>query len=363
VRVPDPSFSRFILVVGLAGFIAGEAGCSSMGGVVPGSIGIPARAHVPARFAPDRVKIEEFADLPRQSSGVYSPSGITSGPERSLWVTDVIDQDYGENAVVQIARSGKRLNTYYYQGLSTEGSSLAAIVEGSDGALWMTDYYNGQILRMTTDGTFTGYKLANSPIGITAGPDKALWFTEYAAVGRITTKGRVSTYGAGGFVEDIAAGPDGALWFTELTGNAIGRITTHGKITLYTKGISSGSGPYSIAAGPDGAMWFTESTGGRIGRITPNGKVTEYSRGITSTEEPSGIAAGSDGAMWFTEFEVYDSYEIRDSMVGRITMSGKISEYSKGVSGGSEPTAIVKGPDGNMWFVETRADEVGRVAL
>lgn len=353
---------RFSLIAVLAVVAVGAAGCTSAGGVMPGSAGMQQRASFPMPLAKERVRIKEFADLPQYSND-YSPSAIASGPEHSLWVTDVIDQDYGENLVARIDTSGTRLQTFYYQGESTEGSSLEDIIAGPDGALWITDYYNSQIVRMTTDGAFSTFKLNAPPIGITVGPDKALWFTEYAAIGRITTKGRVTIYPAGSSDDDIAAGPDGALWFTEATGDAIGRITTHGKITTYTKGISSGASPYSIAPGPDGALWFTEATGGRIGRITTSGKVTEYSRGITPTEEPVGIAAGPDGAMWFTEYETYGSYIIRDSKVGRITMTGRVSEHSKGLSGSSGPSDIVAGPDGNMWFVEAYADSVGRVRI
>jgi virginiamycin B lyase len=319
-------------------------------------------ASFPMPLGKERVKIEEFADLPQYSDD-YSPSAIASGPKHSLWVTDVIDQDYGENLVARIDTSGTRRKTFYYQGLSTEGSSFEDIAAGPDGALWITDYYNWQIVRMTTGGTISTFKLNAAPIGITVGPDKALWFTEYGAIGRITTKGSVTIYPAGGFDDDITAGPDGALWFTELTGNAIGRITTHGKIRTYTKGISGAAGPYWIAPGPDGALWFTEATGGRIGRITTSGKVTEYSRGITPTEEPVGIAAGPDGAMWFTEYETYGSYVVRESKVGRITMTGRVSEYSQGLSGSSGPGDIVAGPDGNMWFVETDADRTGRASV
>src|SRR5580692_1700931 len=76
--------------------------------------------------------------------------------------------------------------------------------QGPDGALWITDSYNSQILRMTTDGTFTSFPLARSPTSITVGPDKALWFTENtdgSVIGRITTKGVIETYGAQGGVE------------------------------------------------------------------------------------------------------------------------------------------------------------------
>jgi streptogramin lyase len=48
----------------------------------------------------------------------------------------------------------------------------------------------------------------------------------------------------------IAAGPDGALWFTEQSGNRIGRITTGG---VFTEFPTSSSSPLGIAAGPDGA--------------------------------------------------------------------------------------------------------------
>ena len=35
------------------------------------------------------------------------------------------------------------------------------------------------------------------------------------------------------YLDDITAGPDGALWFTEFEGNKIGRITALGAIVEY----------------------------------------------------------------------------------------------------------------------------------
>ena len=67
----------------------------------------------------------------------------------------------------------------------------------------------------------------------------------------------------------IAAGPDGNLWFTEVFGDRIGRITPTGVITEFGAGITPNSRPRYIAAGPDGNLWFTEFAGNRIGRITP----------------------------------------------------------------------------------------------
>jgi len=356
--------SRTAVMVVLAVLAAGLSACSGAGNAVPTAVAPAAHGNAGLPSARERVKIREFSDLP-EYSGYYVPTAIASGPKRSLWVTDDIDQDFGECAVVRIATSGKLVETYYYGGLTSEGASFDDITEGPDGALWITDSYNSQILRMMTDGTFTSFPLARSPTSITVGPDKALWFTENtdgSVIGRITTKGVIETYGAQGGVEDIAAGPDGALWFTELNGNAIGRITTDGKVTQYSSGITSGSEPYSIALGPDGAMWFTELAGGRIGRITMAGKITEYSRGISPAEEPVDLTAGPDSAMWFTESDSQNSYHI-EAKIGRITMNGKISEYSKNLTSNSDPTSIVRAPDGDMWFVETGADRTGRVQL
>ncbi|HEV3092255.1 MAG TPA: hypothetical protein VGX91_12520 [Candidatus Cybelea sp.] len=321
----------------------------------------PSTSSFAAAGAKETVKIKQFADLP-QYADYYGPAGITLGPDKALWITDDIDQDFGESAVVRVLPNGQQAKIYYYQGLSTEGSSLGGIATGPDGNLWVTDSYNSQILRLTPSGTYTGYRTNISPYEITLGPDHALWFTTYSEVGRITTSGKITTYGVGDGAYGIAAGPDKALWFTETFTNAIGRITTHGKYVAYSNGISTGALPNAIAAGPDGALWFTEPGAGKIGRITTSGTVTEYSKGITPTEEPTGIAAGPDGAMWFTEYETYDSYEIRDSKIGRIAMNGKVTEYSQ-ISSTSAPGAIVKGDNDELWFVESYADETGRIKL
>ncbi len=70
----------------------------------------------------------------------------------------------------------------------------------------------------------------------------------------------------------IAAGPDGNLWFTESNSSNIGgRITPSGSITEYPVPTAYSS-PGGIAAGPDGNLWFTEQDGNKIGRISPSSK-------------------------------------------------------------------------------------------
>jgi len=343
--------------IALAALVAALSACTSSNATLPHSS--------LAGEAGRSVRVSQFADLPGPPA-YYFPTAITVGPDHAIWVTDDIDQDFGESAVARINSTGRRTATYYFQ--NSASPSFEDLAAGSDGALWISDWADGQIVRMTMTGTFTTFSLdGGGPLGVIAGPDRAIWFVENffgsAAIGRISTNGRIASYSngisRGAALQDIAVGPDGALWFTESTGDRIGRITTRGKIKEYSAGISPGAEPYSIAPGSDGALWFTEMAGGRIGRITTKGVVTEFSRGITPSEQPVGIAKGR-GGMWFTEYE--GSYGSEGARVARISPSGKIVEYS-GLTPNAGPSSVVRGPDGNMWFVESNADRLARISI
>jgi virginiamycin B lyase len=128
--------------------------------------------------------------------------------------------------------------------------------------------------------TFTEFPISTDsrPVGITTGPDGALWFTEpyLDKIGRITTKGTIREFKMPrgstlpGSLGNITQGPDGALWFNDFTVNKIGRITTRGVIIEFEIP-TPGSFPIDITQGPDSALWFTENAANQIGRITTDG--------------------------------------------------------------------------------------------
>jgi streptogramin lyase len=145
----------------------------------------------------------------------------------------------------------------------------------------------------------------------------------------------------------IVAGPDGNLWFTESGGDRIGRITPSGVVIEFSAGLTPGSQPSDITLGMDGNLWFTEPGTDRIGRITPNGVISEFSAGISPGAQPTGIAPGPDGNIWFTEPGV--------NSIARISPAGVVTEFRQGViPADAKPTDITRGPDGNMWFGQSR---------
>jgi streptogramin lyase len=182
--------------------------------------------------------------------------------------------------------------------------------------------------------------------GITSGPDGNLWFTEETnnAVGRITPGAVITEFTAGfptGSPRGIVTGPDGNLWVAMAGGDgAIAQVTKAGVVTEFP--VPTPGDPIDIAVGPDKNLWYVDSAAHLIGRITPDGSITEFTSGLSGGSEPSSITKGPDGALWFTEASA--------GRIGRITTAGDITEFSSGISGSSAPKDIATGPDGNLWF-------------
>jgi len=205
----------------------------------------------------------------------------------------------------------------------------------------------------------------SNPGRIVLGPDGALWFVEQGAngLGRITPGGAVTTFslsglGANNGPTGIAA-LGGRVYFTEAGTGRIGAISplaTNVAASLTQSAVvpsGAGAGLRDITAGPDGSLWFTETNSSRVAAITPDLlTVTEFSAGITPGSQPFGIATGLDGAVWFTEFSA--------NKIGRITTGGAVTEFG-GLSASASPAEIAAGSDGALWFTEGGTAKIGRV--
>jgi streptogramin lyase len=290
--------------------------------------------------------------------GGRAGTGITSGPDGALWLTNVRDNvgPGRENSIGRISTSGS-VSSYY-----SSVNGPVDMVAGSDGALWFTNISSNSIGRITTDGTLTTFYppafsgTVSGPYAITVGPDGALWFTNAGnnSIGRISTAGNLTRYGGvdiSGIFQpfSITLGPDGALWFTNSTGlaggDSIGRITTAGNVTYYRD--VSVRDPRSITAGPDGALWFTNWTDSSVGRISTTGVITSF--GGTGTPGASGITSGPDGALWFCDGDA----------ISRITTSGAITKFADPDVGYA--CSIARGPDGALWFSDSFSNTIGRI--
>ena len=169
---------------------------------------------------------------------------------------------------------------------------------------------------MDTDGNLTEYPLSpgDSPTGLVAGPDGALWFALGPnAIGRIDADGTVTRIavpaelGVRQAPHALTFDLDGNLWF--FRGVALVRMTPEGDFSRFPLSWAYGLGPdddptvegiRSMTAAPDGGLWFAILDRDALGRVSPaDGSSALFP--VTAWTAPTSVVVGPDGNLWFTE--------------------------------------------------------------
>ncbi len=69
---------------------------------------------------------------------------------------------------------------------------------------------------------------------------------------------------------------------------------------------------------------------------------------------PTALRSGPDGNVWFSETDA--------GQIGRITPQGEITEFKGGITPGSRPLSIAV-RDGAIWFSEAAGNRIARITL
>jgi streptogramin lyase len=194
------------------------------------------------------------------------PAGIAAGPDGKIWL--------GSQGGFLARIDPVTMNEEAASDFELTGFNLRNLTGGPDGNVWATDF-GGRVGRVTPSGAVVVFDTpGDGAWDIVTGPDGNLWYTapegNDSKIGRITPAGEVGTQfdvTDAGDQLGITVGPDGALWFAQAVANDIGRMTLDGQFSE-VKGLTAAARPEYIAAGPDNTLWFTEKDGNRIGRIT-----------------------------------------------------------------------------------------------
>jgi virginiamycin B lyase len=208
-------------------------------------------------------------------------------------------------------------------------------------------------------------------VGVTSmitGADGRLWFSQklfqlgppfpigwIAAMDRL---GHVTEYGVNDSgpgrpdVYNFSVAPDGRLWFVDSANRALGNITTAGAATRVALAAGYPVYPVGLAAARDGTIWYLTDGGGgpdAVVRSTPDGTVlTTVPLPYTSVRN-TGIAEGADGNMWFIDNKA--------QVIDRITPSGVITPHEFPSRRAAVEASVIAGPDGNIWYSRTFTDD------
>lgn len=282
------------------------------------------------------------------------PRGITVGRDGAIWFSLTSSLNVGRIVPPSSANPSPRPTLYPVDGF---GGGMAS---GPDGSIWFSEevfsgsgassFRVGQIVvgtEASPNPSFTSYPAPLFASNLAVGKaNSAVWFPDGTRDGSNTIASMsvktkmfktLQTPTAASEPWEVTAGPDKAMWFTECNVGRIGRISRDGTIKEYA--LQKSGRPRGITLGPDGALWFVAER--HIGRINRNGVITYFqipaNRGLRGTEY---ITTGPDGALWFT------SYRGKTSSLGRMTTNGTFGRVS-GLKGC--PTGIVTGPDSALW--------------
>jgi virginiamycin B lyase len=230
-----------------------------------------------------------------------------------------------------------------------------AIAAARDGSIWFTidradaigRIRNGRVERLPTQGRNL------EPLGLAVAADGSAWFTDISArsVARVDSSGDVVRFALDTPIVRLgrlAIAPDGAAWFAESTASSVTRLKD-GKFTRHTIDTRRG-GPYGVAVAPDGTVWATLQGGNQLLRIPPEGSdatIDVPRAGVVPTD----VAVGNDGSVWFLQFRANRIGRFKDGAFFDFV----VAKENAGLSG------LAVAADGAVWFGMVRGSSLGRL--
>ncbi|MBI2875537.1 MAG: hypothetical protein HYY20_01500, partial [Candidatus Tectomicrobia bacterium] len=307
-------------------------------------------------------------DGPATMAKLWLPYGVAVGPEGSFYIADTINNRIRRvdprGIITTVAGNGE----WGYGGDGGPATlaklkSPYGVTVGPDGSLYIADTGNSRVRRVDPEGIITtvagngerGYSGDGGPAtlaklrsvyGVAVGPDCSLYLADYAdnRIRRVSPEGIITTVvgnGTPGYSGDggpaaaaklespygVAVGADGSLYIADFGNSRIRRVGPEGIITTVVGNGEpeySGDGgpatqaqlywPRAVAVGPDGSLYIADTDNSRIRRVDPGGIITTvagngkpgYSGdgGLAVAAElydPRAVAVGADGSLYIPD--------------------------------------------------------------
>jgi virginiamycin B lyase len=273
-----------------------------------------------------------------------TPGQLVRGSDGNMWVT--ISGSSNGSTLARIKPTGKVKEFAPAQLVNPVG-----ITSGPDKNLWLTR--NGGVVKVppgdpnAADDTNIG--AITDPRGITKGPQGRLWTAsgdKLVSFDPANPAGASSTTISGMGARGIAAS-GGKLWIADFGGQRIVRSTPAGD----TKNYNVGGGPQEVASGPKGSIAFANpgSDPQTVGRISPPAKPKKTR---VPGSDPFGMVFAPDRHWWFAEFAKH--------RLGILSTNGNVTHFKK-LPNNSGPRYVARGGKGSLWVSLENSEKVAQV--
>jgi sugar lactone lactonase YvrE len=297
-----------------------------------------------------------YNDATGTAAQFNTPAAIAFGADGTMYVADRSNHKIRSVSPQGVVNTLAGSVAGYADGTGTAAKFNIPIglVVGTDGNIYVSDMSNHKIRKVTPQGvvtTLAGSTAGNAdgagvsaqffnPFGITTASDGTLYVADFgnSTIRKMTLNGNVTTF-AGGLIGDIndvgllarfktpsgiVYGTDGNLYVADNGNHKIKKIQPDGKVTTLAgsiQGSANGVGtaaqfnfPHSIAMSPDGYLYVSDLYNHIIRKISLNGNVKTLagmsgSAGFMNGEaedavfnEPNGLAATADGTLYIADF-------------------------------------------------------------
>jgi virginiamycin B lyase len=165
------------------------------------------------------------------SALMQQPGSITAGPDGNLWFADCTAGAISKIPPTSATGAAVQVTPFDIPALGAGSASPVGIVAAPDGAIWFGDPTNGadgEIGRITTAGVISEFATTAGAYSVAVGPDGAVWFVipTTNTIGRIDLKTHaIDEFPASGDGPiGITLGPDNALYVVDSFSSSIERF-------------------------------------------------------------------------------------------------------------------------------------------
>ncbi len=230
-----------------------------------------------------------------------------------------------------------------------------SIAVAPDGAVWFIIEFSDAI------GVFQNGKIRRiqkkdqnlETLGLVADGAGGAWITDTTAraISHILADGEVRSFPLStplARLGRLALAPDGAVWFADMLMASVTRLQ-NGVFTAHSVSEKGGT-PYGIALDSGGNVWTTLQGPDKLGRISTSGELTTFDA-PTRNAGLGDLAIDRSGAVWFLE--------LRANKVGRFA-KGRFVEF-EAPTPAAGLASLAPAPDGSLWFTELGVGKLGRI--